>query len=340
MAMSFKITLQPSGHSFEIDDNEVVLDAAIRHGLSLQYGCRNGVCGACMGKVVDGEVAYDKGLPGAITEAEDAVGQALLCCARARSDLVIEAREIGSASEVKVRKMPARVVRLERLADDVIRLYLKLPDTERMQFLAGQYIDIILPDGRRRSFSIANAPHNDEFLELHVRLIEGGEFTAHVFNRMQEKDILRIEGPFGSFTLQESSERPMIFIAGGTGFGPIKAIIEHAIQEGIERPMFLYWGVRARQDLYLNELPETWQQRDNFTYVPVLSAAKDSDQWPGRTGFVHEAVLEDFASLTSYEVYASGPPVMVEAVRQGVALKGLAGKYCYYDSFEFASDGN
>ena len=336
--MSFKVTLAPSGHSFDIEENEVVLDAAIRHGLSLQYGCRNGVCGACIGKVVEGEISYANGLPGAISVAEDAVGQALLCCARAKSNLLIEAHEIGAASEVKVRKMPSRVVKLERLADDVIRLYLKLPDTERLQFLAGQYIDILLQDGRRRSFSIANAPHNDEFIELHVRLIEGGEFTAHVFDGMQEKDILRIEGPFGTFTLQEASDRPMIFIAGGTGFGPIKGIIEHAIQEGIERPMVLYWGARARADLYLNDLPETWRQRDNFSYVPVLSEPKELDNWRGKTGLVHEAMLQDFSSLASYEVYASGPPAMVEAVRQAVALKGLAGKYFYFDSFEFASD--
>lgn len=336
--MSFKVTLAPSGHSFDIEENEVVLDAAIRHGLSMQYGCRNGVCGACIGKVVEGEIAYDNGLPSAISEAEDAVGQALMCCAKAKTDLVIEAHEIGAAAEVKVRKMPSRVVKLERLADDVIRIYLKLPDTERMQFLAGQYIDILLQDGRRRSFSIANAPHDDEFIELHVRLVEGGEFTGHVFETMQEKDILRIEGPFGSFTLQEDSDRPMIFVAGGTGFAPIKGIIEHAIQEGVTRPMFFYWGVRAKDDLYLNDLPEGWQQQENFTYVPVLSDPKDNDQWQGRTGLVHEAMMQDFDSLASYEVYASGPPAMVEAVRQGVALKGLSGKYFYFDSFEFAND--
>ncbi|HHJ80941.1 MAG TPA: CDP-6-deoxy-delta-3,4-glucoseen reductase [Candidatus Tenderia electrophaga] len=336
--MSFKVRLEPSGHEFDVAESELLLDAAIRHGLSMQYGCRNGVCGACIGKVVEGEISYDNGLPNAITEAEDAVGQVLLCCARAKTDLVIEAHEIGGASEVKVRKMPSRVVKLERLAEDVIRLYLKLPDTERMQFLAGQYIDILLPDGRRRSFSIANAPHDDAFIELHVRLIEGGEFTSHVFNAMQEKDILRIEGPYGSFTLQEESERPMIFVAGSTGFGPVKGIIEHALQEGVERPMFLYWGARAKDDLYLNDLPETWQQRDNFTYVPVLSAAKDDDQWQGRTGLVHEAVLADFDSLSGYEVYASGSPAMIEAVRQGVAMKGLAGNYFYFDRFEFANE--
>lgn len=337
--MSFKVTLEPSGHSFEVDENEVVLDAAIRHGLSLQYGCRNGVCGACKGKVVEGEIRYDNGLPGAISEAEDAVGQVLLCSAKAVTDLVVEVHEIGSGAEVRARKMPARVAKMERLAADVMRLYLKLPDNERLQFLAGQYIDILLPDGRRRSFSMANPPHDDALIELHVRLIEGGEFTGHVFNAMQEKDILRIEGPYGTFTLQENSDRPMIFIAGGTGLAPIKAIIGHAIQEGVRHPIHFYWGGRSKADLYLDALPQGWaRQRDNISYVPVLSEPKSADNWQGRTGLVHEAVLRDFDDLFNYDVYASGPPAMVEAVRQGVILKGLAAQQFFFDSFDFADE--
>ncbi|ALP52072.1 CDP-6-deoxy-delta-3,4-glucoseen reductase [Candidatus Tenderia electrophaga] len=334
--MSFKVRLEPSGNAFTVAQNEVILDAAIRHGLSLQYGCRNGVCGACKAKVVEGEIRYDNGLPAALNEAEDAVGQVLLCSAKAVTDLVIEAHEIGSGSEVPVRKMPARVVKLERLATDVMRLYLKLPDSERLQFLAGQYLDILLPDGRRRSFSMANPPHDDALIELHVRLIEGGEFTAHVFNRMQEKDILRIEGPYGSFTLQEDSQRPMIFIAGGTGLAPIKAIIEHALQEGVTRPMHIYWGVRAPADLYLADLPRAWAQHANIRYTPVLSEPRPEDNWPGRRGLVHDAVLQDFDDLFNYDVYASGPPAMVEAVRQGVILKGLASQHFFFDSFDFA----
>lgn len=336
--MSFKVTLEPSGHSFEVETDEVVLDAAIRQGLSLQYGCRNGVCGACKGKVVEGRIRYDNGLPGAISEAEDAIGQVLLCSAKAETDLTLELHEIGSGNEVPVRKMPSRVVKMERLADDVMRIYLKLPDTERMQFLAGQYIDILLKDGRRRSFSLANAPHDDELLELHVRLIEGGEFTSHVFEGMQEKDILRIEGPYGTFTLQEASDRPMIFIAGGTGFAPIKGIIEHAIQEGVNRSIFIYWGARAKTDLYLDALPQTWAQQDNIQYVPVLSQAVPEDKWQGRTGLVHEAVMQDFTDLSVYEIYASGPPEMVEAARQGMMLRGLSSQHFYFDSFEFAHD--
>jgi len=336
--MSFKVTLEPSGHCFEVEADEIVLDAAIRKGLSVQYGCRNGVCGACKGKVVEGSIDYPNGLPGAVSEAEDAIGQALLCCARAASDLVIEMHEIGRGSEVKVRQLPSKVAAMEQLADDVMLLKLKLPEADRIQFLAGQYIDILLGDGRRRSFSIANAPHADEFIELHVRLVEGGEFTGHVFHTMKLKDILRVEGPFGNFTFSEESDRPMIFVAGGTGFGPIKGIIEHIFQENVDRSIHLYWGARDRAGLYLNELAEQWAGRDNVTYIPVLSEAKSDDHWSGRTGFVHQAVMDDFADLSGFDLYVSGPPAMVSAMRQGAVSKGLPNSQLWFDSFDFAND--
>ncbi len=334
--MSYKVTIEPSGHIFEVDKGEVILDAAIRHGLSIPYGCRNGVCGACKGKVVEGQVHYEGGRPDALSDTEVAIGQTLCCKALTDSDLVLEIHEVTGGNELPVRRMPVKVAKMERLADDVMLLNLKLPETERMQFLAGQYIDIILEDGRRRSFSIANPPHDDAFLELHVRLIDEGEFTGHVFNEMQEKDILRIEGPYGQFFLREDSARPKIFVAGGTGFAPVKSIIEHAIQEGATAPVYLYWGVRSRDDLYLSELPEAWQERDNFTFVPVLSETRPDDHWGGRRGFVHQAVLDDFSELGGYEVYASGPPAMVDAVREGVILKGLPKAQFYFDSFDFA----
>ena len=335
--MSYKVTIEPSGHKFEVDEGEVILDAAIRYGLSIPYGCRNGVCGACKGKVVEGRVHYEGGPPDALSETEMAIGQTLCCKALTDSDLVLEIHEVTGGNGLPVRRMPTKVVGMTRMAEDVMQLKLKLPDTERMQFLAGQYIDIILQDGRRRSFSIANPPHDDEFLELHVRLIEDGEFTNHVFNVMQEKDILRIEGPYGQFFLREDSARPKIFVAGGTGFAPIKGIIEHAIQEGQPDPMYLYWGVRTRDDLYLSELPEAWQARDNFNFVPVLCEALPDDHWSGRRGFVHQAVLDDFSDLSDYDVYASGPPAMVDAVREGVILKGLPKAQFYFDSFDFST---
>jgi CDP-4-dehydro-6-deoxyglucose reductase len=251
---------------------------------------------------------------------------------------VLEIHEVTSSQELPIRKMPARVVKLERLSADVMRLFLKLPDSERLQFLAGQYLDILLSDGRRRSFSIANAPHDDQFIELHIRHIDGGHFTGHVFNAMKEKDILRIEGPFGTFYLHEASPRPIICVAGGTGFAPIKGMIEHAIQAELKQPIHFYWGVRSQRDLYLNALPTAWQVHGNIHYIPVLSAPLPEEQWQGRTGFVHQAVLDDFSDLSGYELYASGPPAMVDAVRHGAALHGLPKEQFHFDSFEFASN--
>ena len=148
--------------------------------------------------------------------------------------------------------------------------------------MAGQYIDFVLKDGRHRAFSMANPPHDDAFIELHIRHVEGGEFTDYVFNQLEEKTVLRVEGPHGSFHLREDSDRPIILMAGGTGFAPIKGIIEHAVAEGIKRPMHLYWGVRAKEDLYLNELAEQWVATvPGFRYTPVLSQPNAADQWQG-----------------------------------------------------------
>lgn len=336
--MSYQIIIKPSGHTITAEADEVILDAALRQGLSIPYGCRNGICGACKGKIVTGQVAYADGRPGALSPMEEAIGQTVCCQACACSDLVLEIHEVTSSQELPIRKMPARVVKLERLSDDVMRLYLKLPDSERMQFLAGQYLDILLADGRRRSFSIANAPHDDQFVELHIRLIDGGAFSGYVFNEMKEKEILRIEGPFGSFYLREESPRPIICVAGGTGFAPIKGMIEHAIKVELKRPIHLYWGVRAQRDLYLNTLPRDWQEHGTIHYIPVLSDPRPEEQWQGRTGFVHQAVLDDFSDLSGYDLYVSGPPAMVDAMRQEAIVQRLPQEQFHFDSFEFASN--
>ncbi len=334
--MSFKITVEPSGHVFSVNDGETILDAALRHGLSFPYGCRNGGCGACKGKVVAGEVSYPAGQPGCLSDTEEAIGQVVVCQARPLGDVVLEVHEIGKSKDVPIRRYPTKVVQMEQLSEDVMRLCLKLPENDRMLFLAGQYIDIILPDGRRRSFSLANAPHNDEVLELHVRHVEGGEFTGYVFGQMKEKDIVQIEGPYGDFYLREESPRPMLFLAGGTGFAPIKGIIEHALQEGVSRPMTLYWGTRTAADQYLAGLVEDWQRQGGLSYVPVLSDPEAGDG--GRHGFVHQAVVEDVADVGGYDVYVSGPPVMVAAAREAFMQRGLPKGQFYFDSFEFASD--
>jgi len=335
---SFRVTLQPSGHSFTTDGADTVLQAALDAGLTLPYGCRNGACGACKGKVLDGLVDHGAAQDQALPTADRAGGLALFCCARPLSDLVLECREVGTAKDIPVKIMPCRVQKIERVADDVIVLSLKLPVNERLQFLAGQYIEFMLKDGKRRAFSIANAPHDDGFLQLHLRLIAGGEFTGHVFGAMKEKDILRFQGPYGSFFLREESAKPAILLAGGTGFAPIKAIIEHAIHSHIRRPLEIYWGARNRAGLYLPDLPVGWAATNShIRYVPVLSDATATDAWQGRQGLVHRAVLEDHADLSACQVYACGAPAMIDAARAEFTAHGLPPEEFFADAFTFAS---
>jgi CDP-4-dehydro-6-deoxyglucose reductase len=337
--MLYHITIQPSGHEFQVAANESVLDAALREkGSVLPYGCRNGTCGSCMGTILSGEVAYPDGRPPGLSESEQAGGKVLLCQARPRSDLVIEAREVKTGGDIAVRMLPCRVEQRELLAPDVMRLFLKLPNNERLQFLAGQYVDILLADGRRRGFSLANPPHADELLELHVRHVPGGVFTDYVFDKMKDKALLRFQGPLGTFFLREDSSRPIILMGGGTGFAPLKGMLEHVFHIELDRPLHLYWGARAKVDLYLDELPRRWAaEHPNFRYTPVLSEPRLEDGWLGRTGWVHEAVAADYPDLSSYDVYMSGPPPMIEVAKPAFAARGLPVEQLFYDSFEFSA---
>jgi CDP-4-dehydro-6-deoxyglucose reductase len=330
--MSHKVTIQPSGHSFIVNEGETVLAAALREGIVIAYGCRSGTCGTCKGRLVEGAVDYGTYQEHAMTEAEKGAGYALFCQSKPRSDLVIQAREIGTAVKgMQIRMMPARVMKMERAAPDVMLLDLKLPSNEKFQFLAGQYVDVLLRSGVRRSFSMANAPEDDGCLQLHLRDY-GGPFSQHVFGAMKEKDILRVEGPFGTFFLREDSSKPIILLASGTGFAPIKSIVEHALHQGMKRPMVLYWGCRVRADLYLNPLAERWQREGKLHYVPVLSDAPATDNWTGRTGLVHRAVMEDFPDLSAHQVYACGAPIMVESAHKDFTAQ------CRLPDDEFYSD--
>jgi CDP-4-dehydro-6-deoxyglucose reductase len=336
--MAFNITLQPSGHKFAVPAGETVLAAALDAGFNLPYGCRNGACGACKGKVLEGRVDFGGAQEHALPENERAAGMALFCCATPQSDLVLEVKEVGAVKDIPLKTMPCRVQHLEKLADDVMLMTLKLPTNERLQFLAGQYIEFLLKDGKRRAFSLANAPHDDEFLQLHLRLIPGGTFTEHVFHAMREKEILRFEGPHGSFFLREDSDKPIILLAGGTGFAPIKGIVEHAIHNKIMRPMTLYWGAKSHAGLYLDALPRQWAAaHPHIRYVPVLSEPLPADGWDGRTGLVHEAVLADCADLSRHQVYACGAPAMIEAAKRDFTARGLPDGEFYADIFSFAA---
>ena len=312
----------------------------MREGIGLPYGCRNGACGACKGTLRSGSLEYGDHQERAISAAEKAAGKALTCCTRPLSDLVLEVRELSSLRDLTIRTLPARVERVEKPAEDVAILYLKLPASERLQFLAGQYVDILLKDGKRRSFSLATAPHDDKLLELHIRHIPSGFFTDALFTQYKGREILRFEGPLGSFYLREQSDKPIVFVAGGTGFAPIKAIIEHALHHHLERRMVLYWGARSRADLYLPDLPEQWQREHaGFRYVPVLSEPKPEDNWMGRTGFVHRAVMEDLPDLSGHQVYACGAPAMIDAARRDFSQQcGLPPDEFFADSFTYAAE--
>jgi CDP-4-dehydro-6-deoxyglucose reductase, E3 len=242
-----------------------------------------------------------------------------------------------------VLKMPCRVMRILRPAPDVAVLQLQLPANQAFQYRAGQFVEFILRDGSRRSYSMANAPHKlgtPPAIELHVRHMPGGRFTDHVFEAMKEKEILRMEGPFGSFFLREDSERPVVLLASGTGFAPIKAIIEHMQFKQVARPAALYWGARSRADLYLHDWAmQAAAQTPNLTYVPVLSEPRPDDAWTGRTGFVHRAVMADLPDLSGHQVYACGVPAMVDAARRDFVTQcALPAEEYYADAFTSEAD--
>jgi len=341
--MAFTVTLQPAGRSFEVARDEPMLAAAIRQGIGLPYGCRDGACGSCKSRLLEGRVIHGAHQLKALSAAEEEAGFILTCCATPQSDCVVEARSVPGAGEFPVLKLPTRVLTIERAAPDVAVLRLQLPANQNLQYRAGQYIEFILRDGARRSYSMANAQHalgNPPSLELHVRHMPGGKFTDHVFGAMKEKEILRMEGPFGSFFLREDSTKPIVLLASGTGFAPIKAIIQRLQAQGITRDAVLYWGCRRRADLYRHDwCVEAAAAMPNLRYVPVLSEPTDDDAWKGRTGFVHQAVMHDLPDLSGHQVYACGTPAMVEAAqRDFVARCGLPADEFYADAFTSEAD--
>ncbi|WP_374681315.1 2Fe-2S iron-sulfur cluster-binding protein [Accumulibacter sp.] len=329
------ITFQPDDKAVSARFGETLLDAGLRQGINLPYECRNGGCGVCKCTVLQGTV--DPGLyqPSALSDAELAQGKVLSCCATAVDDVIIEYQ--ASAATSRIPEYTARVVRMEKLTHDVMRVLLKLPEGQQIRFKAGQYVNIILDDGQRRAFSFANPPHEPEFVELQIRLMPGGKFTTHVFEAMKEGDEVRFEGPIGDFSLRES-ERPIVFVAGATGFAPVKSMVEDAFQRGLKRQIHLYWGVKTLQDLYLPELPTRWaQEHDNFHFIPVLSEPEAETAWSGRTGLVHEAILEDFPELKEHEIYACGSVRMVEAIFPFLKQHGAEDGACFSDAFSVSA---
>lgn len=336
--MSYCVRIDNTELEFTTNPGESILDAAIREGLAFPFNCRSGTCGTCAGRVIEGEVAYPEGRTSALPAAE-ALGRALFCQAHPVTDLVVEFPRPPPEPHIEPRQLPCRIERIEDLCHDVRRLYLRTPGEERLDLLAGQYIDILLRGGRRRSFSLANPPHDNELLELHIRRVPGGKFTSYLFDEIEPETLLRFEGPLGEFYLRERSASPILMMGGGTGFAPLKGMIEHAFHIGIERPIHLYWGARTRRDLYLDELPRRWaQEHDNFQYTPVLSEPKSEDGWLGPTGLIHSVLLEDYPDLDEFDIYMSGPPGMIEVGMREFLDNGVDPEHLYYDSFEYAID--
>ncbi len=341
--MSFKVTVLPSRHEFTVEEGQSVLDAALAAGIVLPYSCRNGACSTCKGRVVEG--SYEGGPNSAqiIPEDERAQGYTLFCQARPLTDLTIEASEVRMASDIQIRKMPSRIVDMQKLADDIMLLKVQLPSSEPFRYYPGQYLDFILKDGRHRSYSMATPPNEANLVELHIRHTPGGAFTDHVFGvgptQMKVREILRVEAPLGSFFLRDS-QKPAVFLASGTGFAPIKAMVEHMIASGDTRAVRLYWGGRRPADLYMDTLAREWESKlPDFKYVPVVSDARAEDNWQGRTGFVHRAVMEDLPDLSEHQVYACGAPVMVDSARKDFSeICGLPEDEFYADAFTNAAD--
>lgn len=336
----FQVTVQPSGRAFSANADEALLAAAIRQGIGLPYGCKDGACGSCKCRKLEGQVVHRMHQSKALSAEEEAKGYILTCSATALSDVVLESRQVTDESAFPIKKMPSRVMSLEKKSHDVMIVKLQLPANDTMRFHAGQYIEFILRDGARRSYSMANAPHIGPGVELHIRHMPGGKFTEHVFNAMKEKEILRVEGPYGSFFLREDSDKPMVLLASGTGFAPIKAVIEHMQFKGIKRPAVLYWGGRRPADLYLDDwVRARCAEMGNLTYVPVISNALPEDNWTGRTGFVHKAVIEDFPDLSGHQVYACGAPIVVESARDEYSANcKLPPEEFYADAFTTEAD--
>ncbi len=341
--MSFNVTLVPAERSFTVLRDETILSAAIRQGIGLPYGCRDGACGSCKSRLLAGRVVHGPHQTKALTPAEEDAGQILTCCATPQTDCTVEARSVPGAGEFPVLKMPCRVLTIEKPAPDVAIVRLQLPANQNLQYRAGQYVEFLLSGGARRAYSMANAPEhigNPPSIELHIRHLPGGLFTDAVFGTMKVRDILRIEGPFGSFFLREESAKPILLLASGTGLAPIKALIERMLSRGMDRPAVLYWGCRSRADLYLNDWCERMAAEiPNLRYVPVLSDARPEDGWTGRSGFVHAAAMADLPDLSGFQVYACGAPAMVEAAqRDFTQLCGLPADEFFADSFTSEAD--
>ena len=355
-AAEHSVRIEPHGRTLRVASGEPVLQAALAAGLNLPHSCKSGHCSSCRARLLEGEIHYPNGRPPGISAEEARSGLVLLCQARPRSDLVVEARLVANVADVEIKTLPCRIARLTPLAPDVLQVMLRLPAVERLPFHPGQYLDVLLEDGKRRSFSIACPPHDAALLELHVRRVQGGGFTQRLFDAraagaaaltgstspdraLALGSLMRIEGPMGQFSYRPGTS-PIIMVAGGTGFAPLKSILRHVLETGIRREIHFYWGARHTGDVYEEERVLDWTRRHGeLRFTAVLSEATRAEAAHHRTGWVHDAVLADHPDLSAFEVYAAGPPAMIEAMRTSFPRHGLPEPRLYFDSFDYAPDG-
>ena len=336
----YKVRIEPHGRYIAVSAERSVLEGALAAGLNLPHSCKSGHCASCRARLRSGQIDYPQGIPAGLTAPEIESGHILLCQARARSDLVVEARFVASVADVEIKTLPCRIARLQPLAPDVMQVFLRLPAVETLRFHPGQYLDILLEGGRRRSFSIASPPHDSDLLELHVRRVVGGEFTERLFHVSAVGSLLRLEGPIGQFVYQEDPQRPLLMIAGGTGFAPLKSMLRHILEGGSERPIHLYWGARQAWDVYEEGVVLGWVRKcPQLKFTAVLSEAEQAQASHHRLGWVHEIVLADHPSLAPFDVYAAGPPALIEAIRTTFPRQGVQEGHLFFDSFDYADDG-
>lgn len=332
--MTFQVKIAgDSGIRFPCGPDETILEAAERAGYAIPYSCRKGVCSSCEGDLVAGAaLVRGRGL------SEGPLGEVQFCQSRPRSDIEILPTRIEKRGAIVRKKVAATIFRLARPASDVTVLQLRFPAGVRVKFDAGQYLRVLMPDGDSRNYSMANPPHENDGAQLHIRHVPGGRFSEGLLGAFDKGSKVEVELPYGEFRVNEASGKDIVLLATGTGFAPIKSIIEDQIRRGNSRPMRFYWGARTAADLYMDELPRKWAEaHDWFAYIPVLSETDAG--WTGRTGLVHQAVLADFPDLSGHQVYACGNPVMTSAAHADFArLAGMAEADFHCDAF--VSSGN
>ena len=304
--MTAQVRLLPSRREFFVEGSDSILDAALRAGISLRYGCSNGNCGQCKARIVSGKTLAVRQHDYAFSEAEKNMGYVLLCSHTAVSDLEVEAHEIGGARDIPAQQIAARVKNLEPLGEDMLLLHLQTPRTKRLQFLAGQSVRLEVGNGAEADFPIASCPCDERNLQFHIRRAAGDRFTDYVFRKLKGGDIVSLAGPKGEFTLNEESPRPLILLAHGTGFAPVKSLIEHAMARDTAESMHLYW-VAGRDGHYLNNLCRAWADAlDNFHYSPLVAGSA------GAAPALRQ-IATDHPDLAAFDVYAAGPEPFLSA---------------------------